>query len=76
MENFQLEQTMYPIGILDKNGKEIRIGDKLYGKNFDGNMQTFTVRWSDYRNDYIGDSREEIYDIGSNIFNQYEITNR
>jgi hypothetical protein len=60
-------------GYYDKNGKSIYDGDKLYGKTINGNEATFTVRWSDYRHNWIGECSDEIYDISSSIFNQYEV---
>lgn len=60
-------------GKYDKNDKLIYDGDKLYGKTMDGYYATFTVKYSDYRHDWIGDNPNEIYDISSSIFNQYEV---
>ena len=59
----------------DKHGKEIFEGDKLRGKTFDGHVVIFIVKWSNYHNRFIGDCRDEIYDINPSIFHQYEITN-
>jgi len=59
-------------GYYDKNGKLIYDGDKLFGKTIDGNENTFTVRWSNYRHSWIGDCPNEIYDISLSIFYQYE----
>jgi len=60
-------------GNFDKNGKKIFTGDKLFGKTIDGNNATFTVRWSDFRNGFIGDCPDEIYDLSPTIFNQYVV---
>jgi hypothetical protein len=57
----------------DKNGDMIHEGDKIYGKTADGDEATFNVKWSDYRNTFIGDNPDEIYDISPSIFHQYEI---
>jgi len=59
-------------GYYDKNNKLIYGGDKLFGKTIDGNYATFTVQWSDYHHGWIGYCSDEIYDISSSIFNQYE----
>lgn len=59
-------------GKYDRNGKLIYDGDKLFGKTIDGNDAVFTVHWSDYRHGWIGNNPDEIYDISSSIFNQYE----
>lgn len=60
-------------GRYDKKGKLIYDGDTLFGKTINGDYSTFKVRWSDYRHDWIGDNPDEIYDISSSIFNQYEV---
>jgi len=60
-------------GYYDKNEKLIYDGDKLFGKTIDGNDATFTVRWSDCHHGWIGDCSNEIFDIDSSIFNQYEV---
>lgn len=59
-------------GYYDKHGELIYDGDKLFGKTIDGNEAVFTVRWSDYRNSFIGDNPDEIYDLSPTIFHQYE----
>ncbi len=60
-------------GEYDKNGKEIFEGNKLKGKNFDGEITVFNVRWSEFYSIFIGDNPDEIFDISESIFNQYEI---
>ena len=64
---------MKPTGYYDKNNKEIFDGQILIGKNIDGNIAEFVVKWSDYRKCFIGYNSDEMYDISPSIFYQYTI---
>ena len=57
----------------DKNGTIIKVGDILLHDSIDGEPCEFKVRYSDYRNDYIGDCPTEIYDLSSKLFAESEI---
>jgi hypothetical protein len=60
-------------GYKDKNNKEIFNNDTIRGKSIEGEIKNFTVKWSDYHKDWIANNPDEIYDISSKIFEQYEV---
>jgi len=60
-------------GHFDKTGQEVFEGDKLHGKTIDGNNAIFNVKWSDYRNSFIGENPDEIYDISPSKFHHYKV---
>lgn len=58
-------------GYKDKNGTDIFDGNYLIGNNGYGEEVKYLVHWSIYRNNWIGDSKTEIYDISPSRFSQY-----
>jgi hypothetical protein len=56
----------------DYIGTPLDEGDVIEGENVDGHITRFVVRWSDYRDQYIGENPNEIYDVSQDIFHKYE----
>lgn len=59
---------MTSTNLYDINGEKIFVGDILEHNDINGNINQFTVKWSNYCKKFIGDAYGEIYDLSSDYF--------
>lgn len=65
--------TGQPTGFVDVNGREIFEGSEIKGKNIEGKVKVFKVKWSKFRGKWVGDNPDEMHDVSQDIFKNYEV---
>ncbi|MBT2759987.1 hypothetical protein [Paenibacillus sp. ISL-20] len=56
----------------DCMGTSLSLGDVIEGENIDGKITRFVIKWSEYRNQHIGENPDEAYDVSQELFHRYE----